>query len=214
MTWRRWLPLSGIVFVVLVVLAVLLGGSTPGTEDPGSKVLSFYNDHQNRQVLVSFIFAATVPFVVIFASVAAQRWGGGGAGAGARVWPLVFVGGSVLLAGMILVVSTVHFSLADGADNGVAAGGLQALNLIDNNFWVGANAAFGVMMLGAAGTLLLVPLRGARWLGWIALVLGIALFIPFADFFALLASLLWILVASVILFRGTERPATAEPAAA
>jgi len=143
MTWRRWLPLSGIVFVVLVVLAVLLGGSTPGTDDPASKVLSFYNDHQNRQVLVSFIFAATVPFVVIFACVAAQRWGGGGAGRGARVWPLVFVGGSVLLAGMILVVATVHFSLADGADNGVSAGGLQALNVVDNNFWVGANAALG-----------------------------------------------------------------------
>ena len=209
MTWRRWLPLSGIVFVALAVLTILVSGSTPGTDDPASKVLSFYNDHQNRQILASFIFAAAVPFVVIFACVAAQRWGG--VGGGPRVWPLVLVGGSVLLGATILAAATIHFALADGADNDVAAAGLQMLNVIDNDFWVGTNAALGVMMLGAAGTLLLVPLRGARWLGWIALMLGIALYIPFADFFALLASLLWILVASVVLFRGTERAPTAEP---
>ena len=210
MTWRRWLPLTGIAFVVVVVLAVLLSGSTPGTDDAASKVASFYNEHQNREVVASFLLAASAPFLVIFTCVAAQRWGGG-EGGGARVWPLVFIGGSVLLGAIILVLATVHFALADGADNGVAPGGLQALNLLDNNFWVGANAALGVMMLGAAGTLLLMRLRGARWLGWIALLLGVLLFIPFADFFALLASLLWILVVSVMLTRGGEggRPATA-----
>jgi hypothetical protein len=35
----------------------------------------------------------------------------------------------------------------------------------------------------------------------VALVLGIALFIPFADFIALLASGLWIIVTSAMLFR-------------
>src|SRR5947209_6263571 len=33
---------------------------------------------------------------------------------------------------------------------------------------------------------------GQRLLGWCALLLGIALFVPFANFFAMLASLLWI----------------------
>jgi hypothetical protein len=40
-----------------------------------------------------------------------------------------------------------------------------------------------------------------RPLAWIALVLGVAAFIPFADFFALLATLLWIVVAAVVLAR-------------
>lgn len=56
------------------------------------------------------------------------------------------------------------------------------------------------MMLGAAGSLLGTA-RGYRWLGWAALVLGIALFIPFADFFALLLTLIWIIVTSVMAFR-------------
>ena len=62
------------------------------------------------------------------------------------------------------------------------------------------NSGFGVMMIGAAGCLL--PRTGLdRWLGWAALVLGIALFIPFADFIALLATGLWIVVRSVTLYR-------------
>ena len=39
-------------------------------------------------------------------------------------------------------------------------------------------------------------------------MLGILLFIPFADFFALLLTLIWIIVVSIVLF---SRPGTAEP---
>ncbi|MDX6541903.1 MAG: hypothetical protein QOI71_3513, partial [Gaiellales bacterium] len=38
-------------------------------------------------------------------------------------------------------------------------------------------------------------------LGWIALAAGIALFIPFADFVALIVSGLWIIAVSVKQFR-------------
>jgi len=62
------------------------------------------------------------------------------------------------------------------------------------------NPALGVMMLGAAGTLLSRS-AGRRWLGWVALFLGIALFIPFADFVALLATGAWIIVTSVLELR-------------
>jgi hypothetical protein len=55
------------------------------------------------------------------------------------------------------------------------------------------------MLLGAAGLLLSAGVL--RWLGWIALVLGISPFIPFADFFALLATFLWIVVAGIALAR-------------
>jgi hypothetical protein len=45
-----------------------------------------------------------------------------------------------------------------------------------------------------------------RPLAWIALMLGIAAFLPFADFFALLATLLWIVVTAVVLAR--SKPAS------
>ena len=77
---------------------------------------------------------------------------------------------------------------------------LQALNVLDNDAWVVFNSGLGVMMLGAAGSSLASG-RLPRWLGRAALVLGIALFIPFVDFFALLLTGLWIAVAGVVLFR-------------
>ena len=56
------------------------------------------------------------------------------------------------------------------------------------------------MMFGAAGSLIPATDR-YRIMGWIALPLGIALLIPFADFFALLLTAIWIIVASVMLYR-------------
>jgi hypothetical protein len=198
MNVNRLLPLSGVVFVVLALVAVLAGGSTPGSNEPGSEVLSFYDDNAVRQGLLSFVLAACVPFLVFFAFSLSEAL----ASADARrpVWDRVMVTGSGITAALILVTALVHFALSDGGDNRVSPEALQAVNLLDGNTWVGFNAGFGVMMLGAAG--LLLPRGGNyRALGWVALVLGIALFIPFADFIALILTLVWIVVVSVMVFR-------------
>jgi hypothetical protein len=76
---------------------------------------------------------------------------------------------------------------------------LQPLNALDADSWVLFNSGLGVLMLGAGASLL--ARRAYPVLGWIALLAGILLFIPFADFFALLVSGLWIIVTGVIAFR-------------
>lgn len=200
MELKRLLPLSGIVFVVLVILTiVVIGGDTPESNAPGGKVLSYYDAHQVREALAAFVFAVSIFFLVCFSvAVATALWP---AEAGRRpVWEIVLIAGSVLTAATVLVTAAVHFALTDGATNDASTSALQALNLIDGNSWVAWNAGLGVMMLGAAGSL--IPRVGAyRWLGWVALVVGVALFIPYADFIGLLLTLVWILVMSVMLFR-------------
>jgi hypothetical protein len=200
MEFRKLLPLSGIVFVVVVVLlVVVLGGDTPSSTASGDELLRYYDEHQVLEAVASFILAATVPFLVLFAvAVAAALWP---AEPGRRpVWEIIMITGSVLTGAAILVTAAVHFALTDGATNNASPDALRALALVDGNTWVAFNPGLGVMMLGAAGAL--IPRLGAyRWLGWVALVLGIALFIPIADFFALLLTLVWILVVSVMLFR-------------
>jgi hypothetical protein len=199
---RRVLPLSGVVFVVLAVLAIVaIGGDTPANDASAAEVLSFYDAHTVRQGVASFVFALSAPFVVFFGvSLATKAWPEGTDRP--PVWQYVLIGGSVLMGAMVLIAAWVHFALADGADNKVSAEGLQGLNVLDADTWIAFNAALGVMMLGAAGCLIPRAARH-RWLGWVALVLGIALFIPFADFIALLLTLIWILVVSVMLFRGS-----------
>jgi predicted permease len=74
---------------------------------------------------------------------------------------------------------------------------------------VAFNSGLGVMMLGAGWAVVAGARLLPRWLGWIAVVLGALLFIPFADFIALLLTLIWIIVASIMLWRTHERSVVA-----
>jgi hypothetical protein len=208
MTTRKLLPLSGTISVLLIALAFVIGGSTPDPDASAAKVLSFYSAHDAREIAVALVLAASVPFLVFFAvALATALWPR--EPAVRPVWELVLVGGSVLAGGAILIAAAVHFALADSADHLAAS----VLNVVDGDGWVAWNAGIGVMMFGAAGSLL--SRAGSRRLAWTALPLGILLFIPFADFFALLASGLWIVATSVVFTRRASAPAyTAAPGVA
>jgi hypothetical protein len=196
---QRLLQLSGIVFVALVVVSVLVVGSTPGTDEPAADVAAFYDENQVRQFIVSFLFPATVPFLVLFAVGLAERQDEGG------TWGRVAVAGAILAGGAILATAAIHFALLSAAEEDDASLTVSALNALDGSTWVAFNAGFGVMMLGAAGVFLTGTVH--RWLGWIAVVLGIALFIPVAGFIALLTTLGWIVVTSAVLARRKPAPA-------
>ena len=209
---RRLLPLSGIVFVALIVIAVVgLGGSTPESDAGAAEVSDFYGDEVVRQGIAAFVLAASAPFLVFFASALAAHLGLGVGHEHRPIWERVVLAGSAITAAAAVVAALIHFALADGADNNVSPEALQALNVLDGNVWLPFNSGLGVMLLGAAG-LLLTETRLPTWLGWVALLLGVALFIPYVDFFALVIGLLWIIVTSVLLYRGStsadHRPAT------
>ena len=203
---RRLLPLSGLAFVALVCSAVLgLGAvNAPVSGSSGEEVASFYDAHSWQQFAAAFVVSASVPFLVLFAVGLATALPEADP-ARRPVWERVLVGGSVLAGTALLLTAVLAFALADGADQGVSPTALQALNLVGGNLWIALNSGLGVLMLGAAGTLF-PRARPARALGWAALVLGIALFIPFADFFALLLTGVWIVVVSVIQFRERREP--------
>lgn len=209
MKGRSYLPWSGVVFVALVAGTVAVGGSTPDPDAAAAKVSSFYNAHDGRQIVAAFVLALAAPFLVAFgATLAASLW----PKEGRPVWELILVGGAGLAASAVLLTATAHFALADSADK-LSPGGLQVLNVLEGDTWVAFNAGLGVMMLGAAGALL--SRAAGRWLAWTALALGVLLFIPFADFFAMLATGLWIIGASIALGRRSGSVAyAAAPAAA
>jgi len=90
---------------------------------------------------------------------------------------------------------------------------VQTLNVLDNNDFVPAVA--GVALLVLAAGLSVVRHGGLpRWLGWVAIVLGIAAFTP-AGFIAFLAGGVWIIVVSILFTiarhsTGGPTPAVAE----
>jgi hypothetical protein len=198
---RRLPTLSGAAVVVLVGVVVALLPSTPGSGDSGTTIAAYYNDHQARTAVAAFVIGLTAPLLVAFVSVlaAARR-----NDAERSVAERVLRGGGVLVAGTFLMTAALTFALADVPDK-VSGSALQALNLLSNDMWTAWNPAVGVMMLGAAATL-----RGRAGslhvFGIVAAVIGVALFIPFADFFALLATALWLIAVSVVLWRDAAEP--------
>jgi hypothetical protein len=202
----RWLPLSGAAAVLLVVASFAgLGGDTPGSGDSAAKISAYYDSHQVREMIASFVLAASAPLFVLFGvSLAMALWQGD---APRRpVWQGILAVGSAVAGGAFLVAALIHVALIQTADNsGVSSGALQALAGLDESSWVAFNGGLGVLMLGAAGALL--ARKASPVLGWIALVAGLALFVPFADFVALIVSGLWIIVVSVKQFRAEPQPA-------
>jgi hypothetical protein len=204
---RKLFLLSGVAFVALVLGAVVgLGGSTPGNDASGETLAAFYDDHALRQGIGSFVVALAALFVVLFGVGLASEAGG-------SAWSHVLLVGTGLVSAGAMLTAFIHFALSNGGDESISPAALQALNVLDANTWVFFNTAFGVMLVGAAGVILAG--QASRWLGWAARVLGVAMFIPFVDFFALLATLLWIAVAGIVLARSEARPAyIAAPGAA
>ena len=193
-TWERLTPLTGVVFVAIVVAVFAIGGSTPGDHDSAREVQSYYGDHHDKHMLLAFIMALSLPFLLFFVSILRyelRRAGGTGQLANAA-----FAGGVIATVGFGLL-ATVHLALADSAGK-TTPQVTQALNALDANDFIPVAMGMAVMVLASG---LSIVRHGAlpRWLGWVGIVLGILSFTP-GGFFGFLGSGLWVLVASILLF--------------
>ena len=205
-TWERLAPLTGVIFVVIAVIAFAIGGSTPSDHDTAQEVQSFYGAHHDKHMLLSFILALSIPFLVFFVS--SLRYELRRAGGTGQLANAAFAGG-VLAAVGFGVLAFVHLALADAADSSNTIGTAQVLNVLDNNDFIPVAAGMGVLLLGAGMSA--VRHGGLpKWLGWAGVVIGILAFTP-AGFFAFLASGIWIALAGILLTqaRGSAAPAPA-----
>jgi hypothetical protein len=188
---QRLLPLSGIVFVVLVAVSfAALGGNTPGGGSSAEKLTAFYTTHNGAEKAAVYVLAIGVGFLALFAAAAWRQ-------AAPGVWRLLLVSGAAIAAAGFLAAATLHFALVEGVHHQIAPGALQALNELDAYDYLPFSIGIGIMLVGAAG--LGIPGHGfERVLGWTALLLGLGAFTP-AGFFTFLASGVWIVAASITL---------------
>ena len=209
---QRLAPLSGILFVVLVAVGFIpVGGETPDVNDSASKVVSFWTDHHDKEVAAALLVGLGAIFLAIFVATLRQRIRDDDAPA--DMWSnLILIGGTASVVGFLVAVGF-HISLADGGDHHYSAQAMQALNVLDNDSFFAFAIPIGLMLLGAAGA----TLKGGvlpTWLGWVALVIGIAIFTP-VGFIGFGLSGIWIIVASILLsMSGETAPASAAPAGA
>ncbi len=203
----RLAPLSGIAFVVLLIVGlVVVSGNTPSIDDSASKIASYYGDHKAKETLAVIVVAISAVALAIFAVTLRNFLRDGGADR--TIWPtLALFGGVVAVAGLFFA-GAVHLALVNGGDKHISPVAMVAVNALDSEALLAFLVPLGIMLIGAAGATLSGGGALPKWMGWVALVIGIVFFTP-AFFVSVLLMFIWIIVASILMYRRAGTPATA-----
>jgi hypothetical protein len=200
-------PLTGILFVVLVIVAFAVGGETPDVDDSARKVVDFYVDNDSQQQIAAGLLGLGCVALLFFLGSlrTALRAAAGDEGGLSTV---VLVGGVMIAVG-VSIFAGISFTLGDAADD-LPASATMALNALNSDLFFPLAVGTAVFNLGLA---LAVLRHGGlpRPLAWLALVVGIAALTP-AGFFAFLATGIVVVWASIVLTM--QATATDSPPAA
>jgi hypothetical protein len=221
--WERWARASGIVFVVLFVVAYIIYGEQPKVGASGEELVSFYDGDRGRVLTASIIFSVAILFLIWFAASIASTLREAGQGG----WGAATIGSSATLAAvfyvLILLGIGLSYSIAGTGDPGVTA----ALN--DLAWAAVVMVAFpGALVIFAATMGLWRAGIVATWYGWTGLAATIVALLAgttwttdgfwapdgaYSRFVAPIVVLAWIAVTSGILYARTSTEAAPERAA-
>jgi hypothetical protein len=204
---ERYAPLSGLLFVVFVIISTIVVGETPSADDGAAKAVGYWADNKDEVIAGAIIAAISTVFMLWFAGV----WRATLAafeGPGSRLATTAF-GGLLVAAIGWSGLYTFGFIAADTSGD-VPAQVTWTLSVLQADFFFPLAVGFAVFLLASG----LALLRGAMfpdWPGWIALVLGIICLTP-GGFFGILGGLAFILAVSVSLFMRGAPPMPGTPA--
>jgi hypothetical protein len=206
--WARWTPLTGVLFVVLVIAGgPVLAGSTPGARASSASVIAFYSAHRGRERAAAIVLALSFVAFLFFAGTlrARLRRRPGAEGLAA----LVLAAASVLVVGQS-ANEGVTYALTE-APGRLSPAAAQVLNLLQNDLVL--TSAIGFLAFGLTAGLAIVRAADLpAWLGVSVAVIGILFVVPPIEFAGFILLLVWVLTASVILLR-RDAPAPAAPPA-
>ena len=207
----RWAPLGGIIFVVLMITGSMFVADVPNPDAPQQQLATYLADSSNhtRNIMGAYIWVvgalAFLWFVTGLRSVLRGAEGGTGA-----LSNLVFGAGVVFAA--VWMVSAAAFAAV------AYAVGLRGATVSDPDFVkVLPQMAWMILLLGAGFAGLLLVLTTSilslqtgvlpRWLAWLGSVVAIALLFD-VIYVNIVPLLIWVLAASIVLFRRREETAT------
>jgi hypothetical protein len=218
-TLRAWSSLGGIAFTVLVVVGAALLFDGPSDASP-DKMTSWYQSSSNRtHINIGWILAGLGLLCLIWfiaavreqiaAAEAADR-------AGSFLSTLVVLGGAVFVAAAICVIGIAAGTKTmsdDTYQHQVYSGVIHAANDVAYVVLCSSGVAIASLIFAVSAASFSFEVL-PRWVAWFGVFAGVcAIFSIF--FFTMLVWLLWIAVASVVLFvRSRAAVGTREPVAA
>ena len=207
--WSRLAPLTGLVFVGLVVAAFAVSGNTPDSDASAQHVVSYYHSNRHSQIASDFLLAYAVIFGLFFGAALRSHLR-----ARSKSDGLIALGfaGMIVFAIGTTTLAALDYAAADNPTK-ITPAAEQALNVLANDVFFAFLIGLGVFLLGN-GIAIARTKALPRWLGWIAIVGAIVAVTP-AGWFVLFGLLGWTLVVSVLMFNSERRSSpttTVEPA--
>jgi hypothetical protein len=203
MSGRQLLPLTGILAVVVIVIAFIVGGEPPDSDASVAEVVEFYEDNDDETMIGGALVAWGAVLFLFFASALRRALRAAEVEAGG-LSALSFAGAIVFAVG-IAIFAAIGFSLGDAATD-LEPATVQTLHVMNVNFFFPAAVGLSVFLLGT-GIAAIKTGALPKWLGWIAILVGIVAVTP-AGFVAFLLNGLFVIVVSVMLVMraGDDRP--------
>lgn len=204
-----WVPLTGVAFIVLVIIGAIIGGEPPSVDDPVQEIVSHYVDNKDAILVGSLVGMVGAFAFLVFASYlrnvlrAAEGEGG--------LLANVAFAGAIILTIAAAIDATITVALAEAAED-IEPSSVQALQALWDNDYIPFVLGAGSFLLASG---LSIVLNGPlpKWLGWIAILLGVIAFTPI-GFVGFLGGALWILIASVVMTMRARADTPGTPGAA
>jgi hypothetical protein len=205
----RWAALTGVGFILILIASfIIMGDEPPEAKDGGQAVIDHYSENKDSIEIGALAGAIAAIFLVWFFAYVSRLVSN--ALGGSSMVPTVAIVGAAIVAVGAAIDNTLLFALAEAADD-LDPSAAQAIQAIWDNdfipFLVGTSLAMLATGIGVLKSSIL-----PKWLGWIAVAIGIVAATP-AGFVGAIAAALWILVSSILLAISAGRePAAPGPA--
>ena len=200
-------PLTGILFIIVLVISFVIMGEPPDADEPVQEIVDHYVDNKDEIAVGSLLAGPGVILFLFFANHLRSLFRH--AAPGSELPTMILVGAIVLASG-VLFDATLSFAMTEAVED-VEPESIHTMQAIWDNDFVPMAAGMSTLLIATG----LCTLRYGvlpKWLGWVAIALGIVTFTP-AGFVGFIGSLVFVLIVSVLLFMRSDAGRPAAPAA-
>jgi hypothetical protein len=208
---RPWLvPLLGLIFVVLFGVGIGLTWSMPDSNASPPTIVQYFSAHQGQLRASALVTAGAVVAGLFFFTLLrdylrrSER---------ARPYATVALAGAIIFAAGGALSAGLSLAMAD-VPNQLTPGAAQTLNLLNNDLTGGLLiGGLATMQLGF-GVAFLLGKAFPTWLGWVTIAIGIVSLAGPLAFIGLLATAVWVLIVSAMIYPRLKDETPASPEAA